>query len=132
MGYDLEVEAMSRQTLEQAYLDVVHRVEELGIGAEGRPVELQRVLNLTRVQALIVSSLMSGRCLGKDVLISLTRPVGRSNSYPDERTIQTQVCYLRKKLKLIGARIETVWGQGFRMPSHSIAKIITILETGAA
>lgn len=131
MGFDLRVEAMSRPVLEQAYLDAVHRAEELGIGTEGRPVELQRVLNLTRVQALIVSSLMSGRCLGKDVLISLTRPAGRLDSYPDERTIQTQICYLRKKLKLIGARVETVWGQGFRMPAHSIAKIETILETGA-
>lgn len=38
---------------------------------------------------------------------------------PDMKILDVMMCKIRKKLRPMGVKIETVWGDGWRMPSSS-------------
>lgn len=54
-----------------------------------------------------------------------------NSDMPDLKVIDVYICRLRKKLAPLGLTIETIWGQGYRIPRENAAEFMAALE-GAA
>lgn len=87
-------------------------------------------LLLTPDQAVITRMLLS-RTMVKDdqFLIVLYGARPDADDPPDKKTIDTQICKIRKTLKPHGVQIETVWHVGYRMTPENKARLRALLSS---
>lgn len=90
----------------------------LGIG-----IEWPLFLGLTPHEGKVLGALMRREVQSKEgLLLALygTRPDG---DMPDIKIIDVFICKLRKKLGRFGITVDTLWGQGYRLPMAMRDKI---------
>jgi DNA-binding response OmpR family regulator len=90
----------------------------LQVDSAGRTATLQgRPLDLTPKEFDLLERLLAhpGRAFSRDYLVERVWGYEAGGS---DRTVDTHVMRLRKKLGPLGERIETVWGVGYRFARH--------------
>jgi two-component system cell cycle response regulator CtrA len=94
----------------------IRQLEEALMPASVRiPIEY----GLTATEARVFSHLAS-REFGTRQSIMLALYSDRIEE-PEEKIVDVFVCKLRRKLNRFGVRIETIWGQGWRLASREVA-----------
>jgi DNA-binding response OmpR family regulator len=78
---------------------------------DGRPVDLTR----TEFDLLLLLTSHPGRAFNRDFLLER---VWGYNYEGAERTVDSHIVRLRRKLGAMGERIVTVWGVGYRFAAH--------------
>lgn len=82
------------------------------------PLEWQ----LTSAESIIIGVLVSRGMATKDAFLSaLYRDFAKDEAEP--KIVDVFVCKARKKLKPFGVTIETIWGQGYRLPEDQRAQL---------
>ncbi|ANM12075.1 winged helix-turn-helix domain-containing protein [Rhizobium sp. N324] len=81
------------------------------------PVEYQLTANEARVYAHLAS-----RDFGTRQSI-MTALYSDRLEEPEMKIVDVFVCKMRRKLKPFGVRIETVWGQGYRLARPEISEV---------
>ena len=112
-GFDLNVEAMSREQLEQNYFDVIARLEAATMDNEqSRLLELsaQSVLGTSPRASRLLVALMDGMPHGRDYIYRL---ISKSDE-TDPKVVDVRIYELRKKLPP-EISIKTIWGFGYQM-----------------
>jgi len=77
---------------------------------------------LTRLQSALLSVLVARESASREQLQSVRCDHAREH-YPDEKGVDVQIYHIRKKLEPSGLKIETVWGQGYRLLPESRREI---------
>lgn len=107
-------------------------VEEENALLRERVAELERVLGitldaplewgLTGQESRVMGALIARPLVTKDVaMAALYRDFGRDE--PEPKIIDVFICKIRKKVRPFGIEIETVWGQGYRIPADQRAAL---------
>lgn len=118
--------AEAREAQEHAVLEQVEAEAEQA-GAD-RLAALMKTFRLTGGEARLLKCLMDGRLKSKSALLDAASTDALE---VDLKTVDVHVHKLRKKLKGHLVEIETVWGQGYRMAAHDIARVIILCDGGA-
>lgn len=72
---------------------------------------------LTSSEARLFAHLTSrDMCTTSSIMLALYS--GRIDVEPEPKIVDVFVCKIRKKLKPFGVIIETIWGQGYSLPSR--------------
>jgi two-component system cell cycle response regulator CtrA len=97
----------------------VTQLEGLGDGAILAPVDWR----LTPAEARLFNGLMSRQMASKGALMDA---IYQGRDEAEIKIVDVFVCKIRKKLKPFGIAIETVWGQGYRIPPEVKAQVRAI------
>lgn len=65
-------------------------------------------------------------------LLAAGDPDAQLGEEPDAKIVDVFICKARKKIAPFGIQIETLWGQGYRLPPASKAAAMALFEKGAA
>ncbi len=115
----------------------IRRIEELeenmssikdALGTDRELLAL-RLMGLTEVQARLAGTLYRREMMTKDggmAAIYIENPDKRSER--DPRGVDVHICSIRKKLTRYGIEINTIWGEGYRMPAESKAKLKSLMD----
>jgi DNA-binding response OmpR family regulator len=99
--------------------------------AMGLRIEAPLVFQLTRHEAMMFGILFKRELVTKQLAMDALYG-DRIDIEPEIKIIDVFVCKLRKKLKRFDIEVETVWGQGYRMPAQSKALAAALLEQSRA
>ena len=131
-----DIDHYTHEQLKQAYYDLAFRYEELLPDIEYENLALALRYHASR-QGLhggtnqecgpqvikLVMVLMSGRLMNSEQLTSQI-----SGSDAGKKIAEVALCKARKILARFGGEIETIWGQGWRMPKTTIHMIEREIE----
>lgn len=92
--------------------------ELLGIG-----IEWPLFLGLTPHEGKLLGALMKRELQSKESLLLALYGHKPDGDMPEIKIIDVFVCKARKKLARFGIRIDTVWGEGYRLPFGMREKI---------
>lgn len=87
-------------------------------------------IELTKSERVLLG-LLASRPLVSKATFMMAHYSTRGDDQPLEKIIDVFVCKLRRKLKQAGLEIETVWGQGYRLPEDSKQKLKSMKEAAA-
>jgi len=90
------------------FAEVVIDVDAHEVSVEGAPVELTP----SEYAILLALAQRPGRAMTRRQLVEVALP---EDADPLERTVDSHVTRIRKKLGASGAWVETVWGAGYRL-----------------
>jgi hypothetical protein len=88
--------------------------------------DLMAAFSLTSSEARLVRELLDGKLKTRMALHNATYGAD-PNGGPEISVIDVFISKLRKKLKIKAVEIHTVMGEGYRMESHNIARIMKII-----
>lgn len=111
------------------------RVEELErvLGADrALSSRLRDVFGLEPGLAPILGMLMKRAFVSHSSLYTVLYAGRPDCDWPDEKVMDVQICKLRRKLKKIGAVIETKWGEGWLMTAANKAMVRGALDKATA
>lgn len=126
MRFDTNTEAMSREALEAKYFDAVQKLEAVGFGDDRFADEACVVFEIPPGQAAILDALMCGRLLSVDKILEITH--GLRAGDVSRKTVDVQICRLRKTFKPFGIRIDTIHGAGYRIEPLDRQRIHDLIE----
>jgi two-component system cell cycle response regulator CtrA len=106
------------------------RVDQLE-AAMGMTLAAPLEWRLTPAEQRVFGVLMARELATKDaVMAGVYRDAGRDE--PEIKIVDVFVCKIRAKLKRFEIPIETVWGQGYRLPAEAKARVRERLALEAA
>lgn len=115
---------MALEAENEALRDKLARLEEtLGIR-----IETPLVLRLTGQEAKVFGILFKRELVTKVQALDVLYGHLPEQDEAEIKIVDVFVCKMRKKLKPFEIDIETVWGQGYRMPAQSKAIAAALLE----
>ena len=118
----VDPEALPRDMLVACVHDLQGRIEDLHAVPETFLRDVCDGLGLRRGEAHILRALMCGRVLSRASLLALAQGRDLADG-PALKTVDVQICRLRKRLGPIGVSITTVWGEGFKLLEPDIARL---------
>lgn len=120
MDVDARVEALEEEG--ERLREIIARLER-ALGMEFiAPVEWR----LTGSESRLIGALIAREILTKDAgMAALYRDFGKDE--PDPKIFDVFVCKIRKKLRLFGIEIATLWGVGYRLTPQSRAELAHLL-----
>lgn len=127
---DAEARIEALQAMIERQREEIRRLEEaLGFGHLMPPEWC-----LTVKESRLLGALLERDIMTKDGLMSaLYRDLGKDE--PELKIIDVFVCKIRRKLReagVEGIRIETVWGQGYRLPPADKEKLRALVSDALA
>ena len=99
--------------------------------ALGMTARVPLPINLTASEERIFGVLMARDVATKEALMIVLYS-DDANDWPDPKILDVMICKLRKKLKALEIKIETVWGRGWHMPAESKAVVKGFSERAQA
>jgi len=117
MQFDLNTDAMSRETLEAKYFDAIQIIETMGFGDKSFVADACAVFEIPLGQAKVLDALLPGRVLSSDRILEITH--GLQAGDIGSKTVDVQISRLLKSLKPLNVKITTMWGVGYQIePDH--------------
>ena len=98
--------------------------------AENLLADLMQIFGLTGGEAKVVRELLDGKLKTREALHHAAYG-DDPNGGPEIKIIDVFITKVRKKLKVRMVEIATVWGQGYRMDSPMVARVMVLLGDGA-
>lgn len=89
------------------------------------------MLRIQKAHETILSMLLNRESVTKDALTVALYQGGRTNhgNEPSPKSIEVQICHLRKALRQHGVEIETYWGRGYFMVPEMKRKCRALFES---
>lgn len=123
----MEDVAALKETIALQAEEVAMLRRELGLQPDAdRLVRTMRLFGLTRARAQILLALGTGRLMSRDNLYDAYS--GHRIDDRGIRIIDVFISKMRPALREKGIVIETIWGQGYRLTSHSKNRLNELLE----
>ncbi|PCI53865.1 MAG: hypothetical protein COB36_11540 [Alphaproteobacteria bacterium] len=133
-SFDLNVEAMSRDELQDAYFDAVHQYEEI-TGGDETTLRLQKYMQSlpslegvnskgSKQTAKTLSLLLTGRIITHEYLTEIIAIHSTNARFSLGGVV---IHRIRKYLTPLGIEIENIYGVGFQMPKHSIDRLRSLI-----
>jgi len=97
----------------------------------GLRLEAPLVFQLTAYESKMLGALFKCEMLTKQHAMNALYS-DRVDLEPDIKIVDVFISRLRKKLKPFAVEVETVWGQGYRMPARSKAAVAALLDQARA
>lgn len=85
-----------------------------------------RMFKLTPHEAKLMAALLKRNEASKELLLELI--YGPTEDLPEIKIIDVFVCKLRKKLKLFGVEVHTLWGRGYFMDTDTRRRLLAEIE----
>lgn len=81
-------------------------------------MELMRVFQISKQQAILLNVLLKKKTATKDALYSAAQAVHAIGQDTEPKIVDVVICKLRKKLSAHNFKIETIWGGGYYMSTE--------------
>lgn len=127
MSLDPESAKARIAALEERVIELEGQVEKLTSAILGQAPMAFMALGLTPHETGILGALMARpETRTKSQLMDALYGLRMTDEEPDQKIIDVFVCRLRRKLKPFGIKIETAWGQGYRLSAEDRQRVLAL------